>query len=105
MEKNDHDYTAFQQWMKLHSKTGEITREIAAADGVAMVNCIDWNMWNHHRHRMGPLQPSEMRFNMANNAVVPSRGRWRGTVEMGGCKVIQEFEAFDTKGAFHVLLG
>ena len=43
------EYTAFQQWTRLHTDTGEITREIAAADGAAMVNSIDWNMWQHHQ--------------------------------------------------------
>ena len=42
-------YTAFQQWACLYTDMGEIMGEIAVADGAAMVNGIDWNMWQHHR--------------------------------------------------------
>ncbi|KIJ33908.1 hypothetical protein M422DRAFT_140351, partial [Sphaerobolus stellatus SS14] len=62
-------------------------------------------MWNYHKRRMGPLEPSTMQFSMANNTVVSSRGTWREIVEMGGCRVKQSFEVFNTKGAFYVLLG
>ena len=44
------EYMAFQQWARLHTDMSEIMREIAAAaDGAAMVNGINWNMWQHHR--------------------------------------------------------
>ena len=81
------EYTDFQKWACLHTDMGKITREIAAVDGTAMVNGIDWNMWQHHRKRLGPLEKSDMRFSMADNFIVPSFGRWTGIVEIGGVKI------------------
>ncbi|KAF8586350.1 hypothetical protein K439DRAFT_1291540, partial [Ramaria rubella] len=74
-------------------------------DGAAMVNGMDWGMWQHHWHRLGLLEPSNLQFSMANNMVVPSRGRWSGMVDIGGVKMLQTFEVFDANGAFYMLLG
>ena len=98
-------YTAFQQWARLHTNTGKIMREIAAADGAAMVNGIDWNMWQHHQKWLGPLEKLNMRFSMADNSIVPSFGCWMCFVEIGGVQTHQVFEVFDTHGTFFVLLG
>lgn len=77
----------------------------ATADGGAMMNAIDLTTWASIAHRLGSLSPSRTKARMANGAIVPSKGRWIGSVQMAALRAVGGFEVIDSGGAFEVLLG
>ena len=77
----------------------------AVIDGSAMRNIICTSKWHTWKHWLAPLNPSKVTLSVADNHPIPSEGRWMGTVSVAGVETMQEFEVFDTNGAFQIILG
>ncbi|KAF8584376.1 hypothetical protein K439DRAFT_1346331, partial [Ramaria rubella] len=77
----------------------------ATADGGAMMNAIDVEVWQTLKHRLGKLTPSQTQAKMANGAIVPSQGRWVGYIALDNMSAIGGFKVLESAGAFELLLG
>ncbi|OJT13168.1 Retrovirus-related Pol polyprotein from transposon 297 [Trametes pubescens] len=70
-----------------------------------MVNVMDTELWKRIHSRLPATRSSERRLRMANGAIVPSEGNWKGVFEFEGVKVDSSFELFPSKGAWSFLIG
>ncbi|KAJ7208696.1 hypothetical protein B0H12DRAFT_1242966 [Mycena haematopus] len=83
---------------------GLIWMEATFDDG-ALLNAIDTVTFINARGRLSELIPSRRVLRMANGALVPSIGTWRGTVVVGGVSAVGQFEIFPGSGVWQMLLG
>jgi hypothetical protein len=80
-------------------------RATAQVDDGAMVNCLSKAKWKAYNICLGALLPSTTVIGVANNQRIPSMGKWRGTIRVGGVETESTFEVFECQGAFEVILG
>lgn len=97
--------TPFLQRIRLCGPKDVIVRATGQVDDGAMRNCISKQRWDAYGHCLAPLLPSNTRIRVTSNQVIPSMGRWRGKVSVGGTEATATFEVFDCKGTFDVILG
>ncbi|KAF6745219.1 hypothetical protein DFP72DRAFT_1077813 [Ephemerocybe angulata] len=90
--------TPFLQRIQLKGPKGVIVRATGQVDDGAMRNCISKERWDGYGHCLEPLATSRTWIRVANNQVVPSMGRWEGTVTVGNTGAKESFEVFDCKG-------
>ncbi|KAJ7126666.1 hypothetical protein C8R46DRAFT_1237350 [Mycena filopes] len=77
----------------------------AVVDDGAMANALDEDAYQAVRKRIGELEWSGRVLRMADGRIVPSRGRWSGSVTFGGVMRHGQFEVFPSGGAWTVLFG
>ncbi|KAJ7029088.1 hypothetical protein C8F04DRAFT_899331, partial [Mycena alexandri] len=77
----------------------------AIVDDGAMANAIDEDAYRGTGGGIGELEWSGRVLRMADGRIVPSRGRWCGSIEFGGVRRHGEFEVFPSGGAWVVLFG
>ncbi|KZP06517.1 hypothetical protein FIBSPDRAFT_687089, partial [Athelia psychrophila] len=95
----------FVQWVGLQGPRGETVRIKAVVDDGAMCGAIDSVVFARVANRLSALSPSKRVLRMANGAMVPSDGVWRGIVEVGGASRQGQFEVFPSGGAWSMLFG
>ncbi|KAJ7264898.1 hypothetical protein B0H12DRAFT_1011770, partial [Mycena haematopus] len=77
----------------------------ATFDDGALLNVIDTVTFTNARGKLSELVPSHRILRMANGALVPSMGAWRGTIVVGGVSAVGQFEIFPGGGVWQMLLG
>ncbi|PSR72521.1 hypothetical protein PHLCEN_2v11621 [Hermanssonia centrifuga] len=103
--RGDNTTQPFLNHIAFHGPQGEIVRVKALIDDGAMVNAMCVNVWNLVQHRLGEISPSKKRLRMANGTIIPSEGRWQGTIEWGEIRVQGVFEIFPSGGNWSFLFG
>ncbi|KAG1768236.1 hypothetical protein EV702DRAFT_1203320 [Suillus placidus] len=89
----------------LYGPKGKTSCFQANVDDGAMVNAIDSKMFKRASDRLRRLIPSNCTLRMANGALVPSQGIWKGTLKWGSAFVLTSFEVFDSRGIWNMLIG
>lgn len=95
----------FVHGVKLHGPKGEIVRIKGVFDDGAMINAIDSGIFEKIKRRLRKLMPSDRLLRMADGTIVPSRGKWSGTVEICGIQRRGMFEIFPSGGSWALLFG
>jgi hypothetical protein len=91
--------------VELKGKNGILNKIDGLFDDGAMVNSICKSAFSSLKDRLGATLPSSKTLRMADGAIVPSSGRWRGDVTLGGQTVEGSFEIFPSGGGWSVLFG
>lgn len=95
----------FLQNISFAGPKGEIVRVKALFDEGAMISAMCTSIFQKVKHRLGNWGPSSKRLRMANGAIVPSLGVWKGKVTIAGIQAEGEFEVFDSAGGWNFLFG
>lgn len=95
----------FVHYASLMGPKGENVRVKSVVDDGAMCGALDSEFYDRVAHRLSTLEPSEKVLRMANGALTPSKGVWKGEMEFGGRKEQGELEVFPSGGAWTVLFG
>ncbi|KZP24427.1 hypothetical protein FIBSPDRAFT_664607, partial [Athelia psychrophila] len=95
----------YMHMVSLHGPRGEVVRARAVVDNGAMCGAINSTFFEGVSGRLAALEPSRKVLRMANGAIVPSQGIWRGTTEFGGVRRAAVFEVFPSGGAWAMLFG
>ncbi|KZP25628.1 hypothetical protein FIBSPDRAFT_673083, partial [Athelia psychrophila] len=95
----------YMHMVHLHGPRGEIVRVRAVVDNGTMCGAIDSAFFEGVSGRLSKLEPSRRILRMANGAIVPSRGIWKGVTEFGGVRRGASFEVFPSGGAWAMLFG
>ena len=91
--------------IKLHGPKGEIVRLKGVFDDGAMISAIDSGVFEKIRKRLNKVGPLDRLLHMVNGTIVPSGGKWKGTVEVCGVRREGVFEIFPSGGTWALLFG
>ncbi|KZP12540.1 hypothetical protein FIBSPDRAFT_677349, partial [Athelia psychrophila] len=95
----------FVHFASLMGPKGENVRVESVVDDGAMCGALDSDFYDKACHRLTALGTSKKILRMANGALTPSRGVWKGVIEFGGSKGEVELEVFPSGGAWKLLFG
>ncbi|KAG2742820.1 hypothetical protein P692DRAFT_201653941, partial [Suillus brevipes Sb2] len=84
---------------------GETVHVKALFDEGAMVSAMCATTFDSVKHHLGNWTTSTKQLRMANGALVPSKGTWKGEVTIAGVKAQGEFEVFSSGRGWKFLLG
>ena len=104
-EKELEDSQPFVHGVKLHGTKGEIVRLKGVFDNGAMINAMDSRVFKKIERRLSEVTPSDRLLWMVDGTIVPSVGRWSGTIEV--CRIQRNgtFEIFPSGGSWALLFG
>ena len=89
----------------LHGTKGSIVRIKGVFNDGAMINAIDENVFEQVKRRLSKRGPSRRRLKMADGTLIPSKGLWKGIVEVCEVKHEGDFEVFPSNGSWALLFG
>ncbi|KAG1812772.1 uncharacterized protein BJ212DRAFT_1276045, partial [Suillus subaureus] len=83
----------------------QIVQVKALFDKGTMISAMCTMVFDSIKHRLGNWKASVKKLRMANGALVPSKGMWKGEVTIAGVEAQGEFKVFDSGGGWKFLLG
>ncbi|KIM85938.1 hypothetical protein PILCRDRAFT_30668, partial [Piloderma croceum F 1598] len=89
----------------LEGPKGEIVRLRGVFDDGAAINVIDSKVFATIKHRLTKPKKSDRILRMANGSLVPSYGKWVGTIQVGGISREGTFEIFPSGNSWALLFG
>ncbi|TFK60706.1 hypothetical protein BDN72DRAFT_779056, partial [Pluteus cervinus] len=90
--------------VRLEGKHGEVEVEAMFDDG-AMVNAISQQFYERHQGCLGSLTPLRKRLRMANGNITQPVGQWEGQINIKGVKASDNFEVFQSRDTWDILIG
>ena len=104
-EKELEDSQPFIHGVKLHGPKGEIVRLNGVFNDRAMINAMDSRVFERIERRLGKVTPSDRLLWMVDGTIVPSAGRWSGTIKVCRIRRNGTFEIFLSGGSWALLFG
>ena len=93
----------FVHGVKLHGPKEEIVRLKGVFDDGAMINTMDSGVFKKIEQRLSEVTPSDWLLQMADGMIMPSVGRWSGTIEVCGIQRNSMFKLFLSGGSWALL--
>jgi hypothetical protein len=95
----------FLYGVHLKGPKGEVIQLQSVSDAGAMVNTINFGVFNQSKDRLTKLHTLKHVLCMADGRLIPSDVVWIGDITLAGVTVIGIFEIFDSGGAWALLFG
>jgi hypothetical protein len=95
----------FIHGVALRGPKGEVVRFRGVFDDGASISAIDSKVFAMVKHRLSRPKESDCILRMANGVLVPSEGKWTGSIEVGGVTLEGAFKIFASGNLWALLFG